>query len=122
MSIQNILIEMTHLEGKQVYGDIWNDVSWTEIEAFIGLILLAGVYRSRNEALTSLWEAETGRSIFQAVTSLKKFQQLARIIRFDNKSRSTGDWQAGCNLWGVESVGWASPYDVPRSILAQTLP
>lgn len=85
MSIQKILIEMTNLEGKRVYGDGWNDVDWTEIEAFFGLMLLAGVYRSRNEALASLWDAESGRSIFQPVMSLKKFKILSRILRFDNK-------------------------------------
>ncbi len=90
MSIQNILIEITNLEGKRVYGDSWNDVDWTEIEAFIGLILLVVVYRSRNKALTSLWDVETGRSIFRAVVSLKKFKILSRIIRFDNKDTRAG--------------------------------
>jgi len=74
-----------------LYGDSWNDVNWTEFEAFIGLILLAGVYRSRNQALTNLWDAETGCLIFQAVISLQEFTILSRIIRFDNKSRSTRD-------------------------------
>lgn len=78
------------MEAKRVYGDGWNDVDWTEIEAFIGLILLAGVYRSRNEALTSLWDVETGRLIFRAVMSLKKFKILSRIIRLDNKDTRAG--------------------------------
>lgn len=89
-SIQNILIEMTNLEGKRVYGDSWKDVDWTELEAFFGLILLAGVYRSHNEALTSLWDAETGRSIFRAIMSLEKFRVLTRIIRFKNKDTRPG--------------------------------
>lgn len=47
-----------------MFGDDWRNVDWTDIEAYIGLLLLAGVYRSNNEALSSLWEAETGRAIF----------------------------------------------------------
>ncbi len=54
---------MTNLEGKRVYGADWRDVDWTDMEAFIGLLILAGVYHSNNEALPSLWEAETGRAI-----------------------------------------------------------
>lgn len=81
---------MTNLEGKRVYGDGWNDVDWTEIEAFFGLMLLAGVYRSQNEALASLWDAESGRSIFRPVMSLKKFKILSRILRFDNKDTREG--------------------------------
>ncbi len=84
--IQNILVEMTNLEGKRVYGADWRDVDWTDMEAFIGLLILAGVYHSNNEALPSLWEAETGRGIFGAVMPLKRFQILSRVIRFDDRA------------------------------------
>ncbi|XP_042609958.1 piggyBac transposable element-derived protein 4-like, partial [Cyprinus carpio] len=85
-SIQSILVEMTNLEGKRVYDADWRDVDWTDIEAFIGLLILAGVYRSNNEALSSLWEAETGRAIFCAVMTLKRFKTLSRVIRFDDRA------------------------------------
>ncbi|CAM4569943.1 unnamed protein product [Leuciscus chuanchicus] len=85
-TIQNILVEMTNLEGKRVFGDDWRDVDWTDMEAYIGLLLLAGVYRSNNEALSSLWEAETGRAIFRAVMSLRRFRRLSKVIRFDDRT------------------------------------
>lgn len=69
-----------------MFGDDWRDVDWTDIEAYIGLLLLAGVYRSNNEALSSLWEAETGRAIFRAVMSLRRFRTLSKVIRFDDRA------------------------------------
>ncbi|XP_067248688.1 piggyBac transposable element-derived protein 4-like [Chanodichthys erythropterus] len=84
--IQSILVEMTNLEGRRVYGADWRDVDWTDMETYIGLILLAGVYRSKNENLESLWDAQTGRAIFGAVMPLKKFKIFSRVIRFDDKA------------------------------------
>ncbi|CAM4635701.1 unnamed protein product [Leuciscus chuanchicus] len=45
-----------------------------------------GVYRPNNEALSSLWEAETGRAIFRAVMSLRRFRRLPKVIRFDDRA------------------------------------
>ncbi len=34
----------------------------TDIETYIGLLILCGVYKSRNENVASLWDADTGRA------------------------------------------------------------
>ncbi len=65
-SIQNILLEMTNLEGRRVYGNEWNDIVLEEMQAFVGLLILAGVCKSNNEATRSLWDGEMGRAIFRA--------------------------------------------------------
>lgn len=52
-------------------------VDWTDVEAFIGVLILARAYRSNNKTLSSLWEDETGRAIFLAVMPLKIFQKLS---------------------------------------------
>lgn len=44
-----------------------------EIDAFIGLLLLAGVYRSINESLPEHWSRVNGRHIFWATMSLNRF-------------------------------------------------
>lgn len=44
-SIQSILIEMTNLEGRKVFGHSWEDIDGTKLDAYFGVLLLAGVYR-----------------------------------------------------------------------------
>ncbi len=45
-----------------MYKENWNEVDRSDIEAYIGLLILCGVYKSRNENLASLWDADTGRA------------------------------------------------------------
>lgn len=73
----------TNLEGqrKVAHG---NDVDEIEVRAFIGLLNLARVYRSRGEATRSLWADETGMAIFRATMSEKRFSLLTCITRFDD--------------------------------------
>ena len=52
---------------------------------YFGLLLLAGVYRSRGEATRSLWDEQTGRHIFRATISCKTFETIGRILRFDDR-------------------------------------
>lgn len=74
------------------------------MEAFIGLLLLSGVYKSRNESTESLWDATTGRSIFRATMSLEKFKLISKVLRFDDKQtrqrrRETDKFAAIRELW-----------------------
>ncbi|KAL6465104.1 hypothetical protein MHYP_G00252370 [Metynnis hypsauchen] len=64
---------------------MWNDIHDECLDAYIGVLLLAGVYRSSNEATDSLWDASTGRNIFRATMSLQTFQMISRVLRFDNR-------------------------------------
>jgi len=64
----------------------WNPTSITEIQAVIGLVILAGIHRGRLEPLEALWSARSGRPIFTAVMSLKRFKSLLRYLSFDNKA------------------------------------
>uniref|UniRef100_A0A8C6M6Z2 PiggyBac transposable element-derived protein domain-containing protein n=1 Tax=Nothobranchius furzeri TaxID=105023 RepID=A0A8C6M6Z2_NOTFU len=89
-SIENIVVGTTNLEGKRVYGDSWKDLDVVDLEAYIGLLILAGVSESKGEATASLWKAETGRAIFPATMSLKTFQVLSCVIRFDDKQTRQG--------------------------------
>lgn len=84
LSLKRVIIAMTNLEGKKVHGDMWKDIGEEYLDAYIGVLLLAGVYRSCNEA-TDLWEASTGRNIFRATMSLQTFQMISRVLRFDNR-------------------------------------
>ncbi|XP_052463478.1 piggyBac transposable element-derived protein 4-like [Carassius gibelio] len=85
--IKQILIEMTNLEGKRVFRDTWKDLDWTDMQAFFGLLILAGVYRSHHEAMSSLWHGVSGRAIFRATMSLKSFTNLSRVFCFYKRDR-----------------------------------
>lgn len=44
------------------------------------------MYRSHGEALESLWDDRKGRPLFKSTMSLRRFQNISRVIRFDKKS------------------------------------
>ncbi|KRX69232.1 hypothetical protein T06_12225 [Trichinella sp. T6] len=77
---------MTNLKGRSCCPETWKPLDVTDSRAYIGLLILARVNRSRGEATKSLWKAENGRAIFPAVMSLKKFHLISRMIRFDDHS------------------------------------
>lgn len=82
-----------------------------DIQAFFSVVILAGVYRSINENMQSLWHPDSGRAIFGAVMTLKNFQKISRVIRFDDKQtriarRATDKLAAIRLVWnkGVERL------------------
>jgi hypothetical protein len=62
-----------------IYGDNWKRLDEIDLRAYIGLLILAGVYRSRGEATCNLWDAESGRAIFRATMPLKVFHTFSRM-------------------------------------------
>lgn len=46
--ILKVITDHTNLQGRRNIPD-WKDIDGTDLRAYIGLLLLAGVYRSRNE-------------------------------------------------------------------------
>ncbi|XP_045064895.1 piggyBac transposable element-derived protein 4-like [Coregonus clupeaformis] len=83
--IEDIILEMTNLEGVRKCGGRWKAMDSTDLRAYVGLLILAGVYRSRGEAASSLWDAESGRTIFRATMPLKVFHAYSRLLRFDDR-------------------------------------
>lgn len=84
-TLENIILKMTNIEGRRVYSDNWENLDSTTLQAYVGLLLLAGVYKSYGESTKSLWHAETGRPIFRATMPLKRFCCISRVLRFDDK-------------------------------------
>ena len=62
------------------------DVSEQELKAFIGLCIIRGVVKGRDEPLPSLWEQNYGRSIFRETMSRNNFHDKLRYLRFDDKT------------------------------------
>ncbi|XP_059415375.1 piggyBac transposable element-derived protein 4-like [Carassius carassius] len=76
---------MTNLEGSRVFGEKWKPLDLIDLNAYIGLLILAGVYRSKGEATASLWSTECGRPIFRSTMSQERFHIISRVIRFDDR-------------------------------------
>ena len=62
----------------------WKETDSDEIWAFIGLLILGGVHRSKNENLSELWSMVNGRPIFRATMSKNRMDSLLRFCRFDD--------------------------------------
>lgn len=86
--IVQLTVDMTNLHGRRSVTD-WREMDCDELRAYVGLLILSGVYRSRDESSLSLWGEKYGRDIFRATMSHKRFHQIGGALRFDDKlSRS----------------------------------
>jgi hypothetical protein len=83
--ILNIIVVHTNEEGSRRRGNLWRETSKEELEMYVGLLLLAGVYRARFEPTRNLWSAEHGRPFFAKTMSQRRFQELTSFLRFDCK-------------------------------------
>ncbi|XP_028828087.1 piggyBac transposable element-derived protein 4-like [Denticeps clupeoides] len=81
--ITEVITRCTNLHGSRTVQG-WKDLDATTMRAYFGLLLLAGVYRSRGETTRSLWDGDTGRHIFRATMSRKTFETISRSLRFDD--------------------------------------
>ncbi|XP_025415575.1 piggyBac transposable element-derived protein 4-like [Sipha flava] len=62
---------------------VWKDVTESELDAFIGILLAAGVSHNNTQKSEVLWRTD-GLPIFRAAMSHKRFLLLTRYIRFDD--------------------------------------
>ena len=69
---------------ERVYKNKWNDVTVKELYKVIGLMVLIGVYKSINEDICQLWGLENGRPVFNKTMSRQSFQDVLRVVRFDD--------------------------------------
>lgn len=64
-----------------------NHVGSDEMRAFIGLMFLAGIFKSGREDARGLWSSKSkGRPIFRTVMSLNRFLFILSNLRFDDES------------------------------------
>ena len=75
----------TNEEGQTQIPNSWEDVSVDELRKYLGLRLLAGAYSANKEAITHLWNKETGRPIFGNTMARNRFSAITRCLRFDSK-------------------------------------
>ena len=63
-----------------------NDLQKSEFLAFIGLLILAGVQKCKSQNLPELWDLQWGLPVFRATMSYRRFTDILRALRFDDKS------------------------------------
>nr|XP_061828933.1 piggyBac transposable element-derived protein 4-like isoform X1 [Nerophis lumbriciformis] len=87
--IMQHLLQMTNLQGQRSVT-AWQDINMVELRAYLGLLILSGIFKSRHESTKSMWDGETGRSVFAATMSKKRFVGINRAVSFDDElSRPT---------------------------------
>lgn len=62
----------------------WKIMTIVELDAFIGLLLFAGVHRSNGENIHEFWSYE-GHPIYRASMSRHRFEEIMKYLRFDDK-------------------------------------
>ncbi|XP_049316958.1 piggyBac transposable element-derived protein 4-like [Bactrocera dorsalis] len=84
--IKSIVLKQTNMEESSRFGNEWDSMDEIELDAYLGLPIFAGVFKSNYESLDSLWSEVYGRPIFRATMSLKRFKKITAILRFDKRS------------------------------------
>lgn len=78
------ILHETNRQGRRLKRDTWKAIASTELDAYIGLCILRGAYKSNNESVRELWNPETGRNIFGQTMSINRFEEIRSMLRFDN--------------------------------------
>lgn len=65
----------------------FSEVEDIEMKAFLGLLLAAGVDRSSKRNYEEFWGNLRRSTLFKATMGIKRFKELLRNIRFDDKER-----------------------------------
>ncbi|CAJ1081215.1 LOW QUALITY PROTEIN: piggyBac transposable element-derived protein 3-like [Xyrichtys novacula] len=84
--IIDLVVENTNLYGHRNLKE-WKELDATEFQAFLGLLILSGLFRSKGESTASLWGPKNGRAIFGATMTRNRFHQIMNAVRFDDKEQ-----------------------------------
>ncbi|XP_049437725.1 piggyBac transposable element-derived protein 4-like isoform X3 [Epinephelus fuscoguttatus] len=93
-----------YMQGQRVM-QTWVPVDKVEMQAYFGLLLLAGVFKSRGENTLSLWGID-GRDLFPAVMSRKRFILISRMLRFDDRETREARFQQDHDKLGPIREVW----------------
>ncbi|XP_029917511.1 piggyBac transposable element-derived protein 4-like [Myripristis murdjan] len=122
--MEQIVLVHTNREGSRSHGSEgagWTDMDVVELRAYVGLLLLTGVFRSWGEAAVSLWDAECGRPVFPATMPLERFYTCSKALRFDDRAtrparHASDELAAVRELWDEWSSRLPLLYDPGREV------
>lgn len=88
-----LVVRETNRKGRQVFGQLnaanptnvkeWTPVTDIEFDAFLGILICAGVYKSADEETADLWKSNAN-PLYRASLSRTRFKEINRFLRFDN--------------------------------------
>ena len=88
--ILNIIVTETNRKAEhccQIENKVWKKTDLVEIQGFIGLLYLSGVFRDRKDSIKNLWSKNKfgqNRPFYSATMSRNRFIELSKYMRFDN--------------------------------------
>lgn len=91
-----IIIRQTNRKGNEVYATHnfinpekppkkWKLLTEKEFDAYLAILINAGVHQSNNEHTKMLW-ATTSNPLYRASMGLNRFWEISRFLRFDNQN------------------------------------
>ena len=80
----DLVVGMTNLKWRHSLKD-WTNVDSTELRAYICLLILAGVFRSKGETTLSLWDEQRGCAIFRDTMPCHRFHEINNALPFNDK-------------------------------------
>lgn len=83
-SLLEEILKWSNKEGQGVYRSQWVDIDIPETKKFLGVLILIGVYKSKNEDVALLWSRDDGRPLFNKIMTRQRFQQILKVLRFDD--------------------------------------
>ena len=93
-SILDTAVVYTNIAGRRLAareGFVWKKTCREEMEAFLGLHILAGTMKAHHRCLRELYSIRDGIALFRAAMSEKRFEQLKACLRFDDPLRRDSD-------------------------------
>ena len=66
---------------------IFKPIDLIELEAFVGLLVLLGAFRSRYRDISELWSIRDGFPVCRATMTRERFMQIKSVLRFDDPLR-----------------------------------
>ena len=88
--IKEKIIKYTNQKATCVLQDSQTLIRWIGLEidqfdAFLGLLLMAGILKSNLQTIDELWDyTDVGPPLFHAVMTKRRFETILRFIRFDD--------------------------------------
>lgn len=78
------LCKWTNKEGNLVYGNAWKKLEVSELKKYLGVLILMGVCKSKNENISQMYNKIHGRPLFGKIMSRDRFKEITRVMRFDD--------------------------------------
>lgn len=91
------VVRFTNLEARRVaersdwFKGRWYDVDTIEIYAFLGIHIICGAQRAQYRSMKEIYDAGDGIIAVIATMSRNRFEEIQRVLRFDDKRRRNKD-------------------------------